>query len=435
MKMTMTAAGDAILLMGYPEDGYDGMDDVKAYLAKGQAQIGSLDMCVTKWNAYGSAYCGGTWLNTTPDKFAQLAEFGFNFIGFANDHAMDYGPDGLLSTIRCVQEQKVSVAGAGRNLGEASQPVYRDFPGGRVAFISITSSADATAAAGYADEYVKGRPGLNTLGFSTVTRVTKEHMAVFEEVAKNSFLNGSKENNIRDGFAPAPPPGVFDFGSVRLKVAEDGVEGVETSCNKFDLERMRNAIKDAHYLADYVVVMAHCNQFAGAEGTEPAEFFKSFCRNCVDFGADAVIGVGGDGIRPVEIYNGKPILYSLGNFCFQYNGALHLPADAKEKFRADGMSDVCVNAAGHKKWTVGRYTMESNYRGIIPYFEFEDGKLTKFELKPISLGMEKSKTFRGLPYPANAEQAEQIYKTISDLSRAYGTKLTLNSDGTIMVEV
>ena len=39
----------------------------------------------------------------------------------------------------------ISVTGAGENLGKASELVYRDFEGGRVAFIALTSSLDDSA--------------------------------------------------------------------------------------------------------------------------------------------------------------------------------------------------------------------------------------------------------------------------------------------------
>ena len=36
----------------------------------------------------------------------------------------------------------------------------------------------------------------------------------------------------------------------------------------------------------------------------------------IDAGADAVIGMHSHCLQPIEIYNGKPVFYSLGNFIF-----------------------------------------------------------------------------------------------------------------------
>src|SRR6185436_14975432 len=48
-----------------------------------------------------------------------------------------------------------------------------------------------------------------------------------------------------------------------------------------------------------------------------AEGRKLICRSAIDAGADLVVGHGPHVLNGVEMYKGKPILYSLGHFYMQ----------------------------------------------------------------------------------------------------------------------
>ena len=64
---------------------------------------------------------------------------------------------------------------------------------------------------------------------------------------------------------------------------------------------------------DYVVVYVHW----GIEKKDrPEEYQRSLGKQYIDAGADLVIGSHPHVLQPVEYYNGKPIVYSLGNFVF-----------------------------------------------------------------------------------------------------------------------
>ena len=435
MKMTITAAGDSILIQGYQKGGYPGFSEVRDYIAKGQARIGNLETCVTDWDTYCSAYSGGTWMNCEPRVLDQILDFGFNFLGFANNHTMDYGPDGLLETVANVKKRGIAIAGAGKDLNEASIPVFRDFPAGRVAFISISSSFNDAARAGYATRATIGRPGLNALRSGQTLYLNKEHFELLKEIARTTELNGTADKSRANGFRPPLPEGVAEFGSISLRLAEDGNERVHTACNKRDLARVKDAITDARYIADYVVIMFHSHQNRGSEMTAPAEFAEEFSRFCLDNGADAIIGTGTHQFKPIEIYKGKPIFYSLGNFCFQSNMVEHQPDELRDKFNFGEMTDIQALAARNKGWTIGHHTQPENFLTVIPYLEFEDGKLTYAEMKPVELGFEKPRSFKGIPYPADEKATRRIFDELSTLSAPYGTSLSLNAEGNIVIKL
>lgn len=66
------------------------------------------------------------------------------------------------------------------------------------------------------------------------------------------------------------------------------------------------------------LVLACCHWGVERE-YEPEDYQKSLGRKCIDWGADLVIGHHPHVLQGVEEYQGKFIVYSLGNFCFGAN--------------------------------------------------------------------------------------------------------------------
>lgn len=80
-----------------------------------------------------------------------------------------------------------------------------------------------------------------------------------------------------------------------------------------DTERLQKSIANMKTRADLVVVTMH----AGIEyEREPTQQQIDFAHAAVDYGADIVIGAHPHWIQPKELYKGKQIFYSLGNFIF-----------------------------------------------------------------------------------------------------------------------
>ena len=93
----------------------------------------------------------------------------------------------------------------------------------------------------------------------------------------------------------------------------------------FDYEEVKRVVNELKKNADIVVVTFH----GGAEGKDKTHVPKSmemfagdkrgdvykFAHTAIDAGADVVVGHGPHVPRGMEIYNGRLIAYSLGNFC------------------------------------------------------------------------------------------------------------------------
>lgn len=93
-------------------------------------------------------------------------------------------------------------------------------------------------------------------------------------------------------------------------------------CHPIDLVNVYNQIQEANLKADFVIVIAH----GGHEHYElPSPRMKKWYRFFVDSGADAVVGHHTHIVSGYEVYKEAPIFYSLGNFCFDWEGMQNKP--------------------------------------------------------------------------------------------------------------
>ena len=61
---------------------------------------------------------------------------GFNCVTLANNHFRDFGDEGIKNTLQALNEQGISHVGGGMNITEASQILYKDICGQKLAIIS-----------------------------------------------------------------------------------------------------------------------------------------------------------------------------------------------------------------------------------------------------------------------------------------------------------
>ncbi|MDD3253557.1 MAG: CapA family protein [Lachnospiraceae bacterium] len=81
----------------------------------------------------------------------------------------------------------------------------------------------------------------------------------------------------------------------------------------YDATHLLAKIKALRQTEDYVVVFVHW----GIERDEqPQDYQRTLGQQCIDAGADLVIGSHPHVLQGIEYYKGKPIVYSLGNFVF-----------------------------------------------------------------------------------------------------------------------
>lgn len=81
----------------------------------------------------------------------------------------------------------------------------------------------------------------------------------------------------------------------------------------YDSEDAKNQINNARSDSDLILVYMH---FGNEYSRSPNENQKKIAHELIDYGADIVLGSHPHVTQGIEVYNGKPIFYSLGNFIF-----------------------------------------------------------------------------------------------------------------------
>lgn len=424
MKSTFVAAGDCFITRRiHPQS--RGFKSLQTLIGAQDVRFVNLEMTFHNQEGYPAAASGGTWAMTSPDRLDDVLAYGFNLFATANNHSGDYGQGGIAATISHLNERGMCFAGTGFTLQEASRAAYLDGPEGRSALIAVTATFDPAAVAGTRGDLVQGRPGLNPLRHETIHHVNARHFEMVKELANTTLANAKALLSIRNGYRNPFAPDTMPLGNLNFKLT-DGREFNETRPNRKDLERTVAEIVEARRQADWVLVSVHAHDMRAEDSREPAEYVETFARSCIDAGADAVIGHGPHELRGIEIYKGKPIFYSLGNFIFQTETIAEQPADA---FLAKGMpADTKIGeymAQRSADGTRGYGVQENIWRSVLPVWEMQNGKLTRLQLYPVSLGMHEPRSRKGTP---ELTGDESVLAHIAELSRPYGTEIKI-ADG------
>ena len=420
--MRVTAAGDGMIFRRLPGE-YPGFAEVRDFLARGDLRFLNLETTVHRHETFGAAVSGGSWFCTDPEILKDVRAFGFNALSTANNHAMDYSHAGLLKTLEYIRGAGLAVAGTGASLSEAAAPAYVDTPAGRFALIGACSSFHPDAIAGNPARGVPARPGLNAIRYNTVYRLPEEELAQLERIADDIMINAAGNNERAQGYAPPIPEGQAAFGKLRFERAD--APGKRTSVDERDMRRVEASIREALFMADCVLVAMHSHEIPALSKEEPDQFYVEFAHRCIDAGAHAVIGTGPHLLRPIEIYRGRPIFYSLGDFIMQLENLQFPPADMFEKqgmTPADGLDRMFDDRSGHG--THGLYYEKIMFETVVPWFELEDGMLRRLELLPVELNFDAPRSTGGWPRPM---PDGGILERMAAMCAPYGTKLDIRN--------
>ena len=359
-----------------------------------------------------------------PGALDDIQRFGFNLYNTANNHSGDYGQEGVMATIRHLNERDMVFSGTGKNLGDASKACYLETRKGRVALISVSSTFSAASRAGGQSHQMIGRPGLNPLRSSTRYHVDPAHYEMAQELVKVTKVNAEMEFEIRNGYFNPLEPGVLPFGNAGMFILDEK-NWIESIPNQEDMKRITDEIAEARKQADVVVVSFHGHETDGEDTTVPAMFLETFSRACIDAGAHAVIGHGPHELRGIEIYKGGLILYSLGNFLFETETVSLQPYDAyiNRKMPLDTKVGSYMDNRS-KNGTVGYGVLENIWRAVMAAWDMEDGKITQVQLYPITLGLHDKRPHKGLPRMSGSEET---LRYLQQLSEPYGTKIRIEN--------
>jgi poly-gamma-glutamate synthesis protein (capsule biosynthesis protein) len=307
---------------------------------------------------------------------------------------------------------------------------------------------------------VHGRPGLAPLRLDTRYVVPEEAHDAVVELSENLGLEAIKERRERLGFSvPGEDVDAFTLvnvgGKPHLQFETGDEFAVRRTVSEDDLAAFRRQLVAADRQADVVVASVHAHE--GANGskndrTVPA-FLERVAHEAVDAGADAFVGHGPHLLRGVEVYDGAPIFYSLGDFFMQNETVTRLPAEIYEQYDLDPRSSIPadlfdarvfemegeedegddgddeasphVPPEGEPGDRVGFLSDSGFWESVLPVCTFADGDLDRIDLYPLDLGFESSRPRRGRPFLAEETTGTRILEELADLSEPYGTTIEI----------
>jgi hypothetical protein len=231
-------------------------------------------------------------MRTDPSVASALRDTGFHVMSLAGNHSLDFGAIALLDSLEHLKASNIKTCGAGANIAEARRPAIQEVGNLRIAFLAYSSILPA----GYAAEAQK--PGCSSMRAFT-------H---YEQVEPDQ---------------PGTPARIHTFP------------------DPADLRTLLADIKAAREMADFVAVSMHWGiHFVRAS---VADYQRTIAYAAIDHGADMIIGHHPHLLKGVEIYAGRPIFYSLGNFAIEQPSAFKADVHLDKAF-----SDISQLSAGWK---------------------------------------------------------------------------------------
>ena len=411
--LTLAAAGDSLITKRVTESRDRAFLGLVDLLQSADVRFTNLETTLHDFRGTPQAAGNGTYVIAPPRIIEELSSMGFNLFAAANNHMMDWGEGGLFATMETLERARVVYAGIGRNLQEARSPRYLEVRSGRVALVAATSTFPPHAPAGEQRPDCQGRPGVNPLRFETEVSLDDETLEFLTFINERLGLSATRDLAIRLGQTPPDPEGISAILGHRFRVGNPS--GVLTAPHPGDLEGNLAWIRDARRQADWVIVSLHAHEMAGSDQEQPAQFIETFCRAAVDAGADAVLCHGPHVVRGVEVYEGKPIFYSLGNFIFQNETLLRQPADVYERL---GLPPTATPAdLFTARESAGGFAADPFYwESAVALCRFDDDTLGEIRLYPITLGYGRSRLQRGSPSLASPEDGEAVIERMARLS-------------------
>ncbi|MBI4334115.1 MAG: CapA family protein [Chloroflexi bacterium] len=216
---------------------------------------------------------------SSPHNVRALTFAGFNVVSAAGNHILDNGEEALFDTMEVLRSNNIAVAGIGANIQEARKPAIIERKGTSLAFLAYNCLRQ------YGYEADVDKPGSNAIWVDTF----------YKQVDPT----------------PGCPPKIITIPHAQ------------------DVEAMEADIRAAKSLADLVVVSMHWGVHFIPRLI--AMYQKQLGHAAIDAGADIILGHHSHIIGGIEVYKGKAIFYSLGNFAFDHKHSTYTQREHKER--------------------------------------------------------------------------------------------------------
>ena len=430
---SFAAAGDAIITKHCSQRTDPAFLDLVSLIRRADAAFVNLEVVTPRAPLIPSAEHGGSNFGVPEFLLDDLSWMGFNLYNVATNHSNDYTFHGLVDTMDALRERGMVFAGGGLNLGEARSPAYLDTTDARVALLGAASSFVVGAPAGPSRQDMPGRPGISPLRVDYEYVLDPGRWAVLAEL--DEALGTAQVGRERRALArTALPEDAVDF--LGLRFVRGAAPAIRERVNQSDLDDICRWISDAKRQAEFVVMSLHAHQGHNRRGNSPdlAGFLPDVAHRFIDAGADVFVGHGPHMLRACEVYHGKPIFYSLGDFYYVSSGIQRYPA---ELYRNLGLPDTAtpadvqdINNQDAQGKPRGFAADERFWQSVIPICQYEGWQLASLELHPIELNYHaRHRSLRGEPRLADVETGTSILRQLERLSEPFGVRISVEVSG------
>lgn len=407
--LIMVLTGDSIItrrLSVYSEPEFLKMVEI---IRSADVAFTNLEILFHDYEPYPMHESGGTYLRAEPGLAKELTWAGFDLVSRANNHAGDFGVLGMELTTKYCEAAGLVHAGVGRSLAEAREARFLETDKARIALIACASTFPDHARASKSRDDIPPHPGLSTLRFSLTFVVTPDQLEFLRRLSQQWGLN--------------PPSEGDQLMFLRQRIIKGEVPEIRTSLNLEDLAEITAVVRNASRLADLTIVSVHSHE-AGKDRSAPPPFLVDFAHAAIDAWADVVVNHGPHYLKGLEIYRGRPVFYSMGDFIFQNETPLRLPQENYEAYRLGEDKHVAdFNEARYSGDHRGFPSQPEYWESVIAWLKWQGRDLTEVKLIPISLGFGEARWVRGRPLLADPALSRKIIDQLKKLSLPYGVNL------------
>jgi poly-gamma-glutamate capsule biosynthesis protein CapA/YwtB (metallophosphatase superfamily) len=318
--------------------------------------------------AEGGYLVRGHGTNSESRNLPAVVAAGFDVISLANNHTLDWGTETLLATLENLKKAGLPYVGAGRDIDEARQSVILEKKGNRVGFLAFSSVHPKGYEAG------QDKPGLNPIRIWTIYEQTD--------------------------YQPGTPPRIV------------------TIPYKEDLAMMVASIRKLKREVDVVIVSMHWGQHIIPRVIP--EYCIDVGHAAVDAGADLILGTHTHIGKGIEMYKGKAIFYSTGNFAAEIGPSQRsmpggeFPQKLVEEYGAVVDPECPTFCLPHE-----------SRRTMIVKALIEDGKIERVSYIPCFV----NKNAEPEILKRNSPLAQEVYDYFEDISRSENLPVNFAWDG------
>lgn len=263
-----------------------------------------------------------------------------------------------------------------------------------------------------------GRPGVNAMRLSRKIVLPREMLESVRRI--RDALPGFK-------FMPDNADEVT-VAEITYKLGAQA--GYSYEPNARDVAEILRNVRRGKHVSDFCLVTNHGHE-PGNWSQDPPDYERAFAHKVIDAGADAYVVHGPHQLRGIEVYKGRPILYSLGNFVID---DLRTPVGA-DMFEERGRdprihtdAEVSVHEMAEGYHDDVAFTDPVFYESVIAVSKFEQNHLAELHLYPVELGYSQRFANRGIPRLAAEGQAKAILERLQKLSEPFGTKIVIRNN-------